>query len=305
VSLALLFPGQGTQHPQMLPWLEQEAEAQPLLAAMAQVIGADWRNALADAKWSTSNAVAQPLLVGIELATWRCLRAVLPAPAVVVGYSVGELSAFAAAGVFDAQTALALSSVRARCMDDSVQGLDTGLLAVADLPLDAIAAWAARHALSVAIRLGPDRAIVGGKAADLQVAAQERAVAHARFTPIAARVASHTPWMQPAAAAFAQALAAVPLQTPQAATVCNFTGEATRRPAELQRCLSAQMASTVLWDSCMETIAERGVRCALEVGPGTTLATLWRNAHPQIPVRSADEFRSARAVADWVARSCA
>lgn len=302
MSLALLFPGQGTQHPQMLPWLEQAPEAAAPLTAMASLIGADWRSRLSDPAWASSNAVAQPLLVGIELATWRCLAPRLPAPAVVAGYSVGELAACAAAGVFDAETALALSRLRADCMDQSVAGVDTGLLAVGDLPVDEIRAWAARHGLALAIRLGPDSAIVGGESACLRAAAQDPAVARGRLTPIAARVASHTAWMDEAAGAFARHLGSLTLHAPTTAIVCNFSGAATRRPAELMRCLGSQIASTVLWDTCMESIAERGVTCVLEVGPGATLAAQWKKSFPHIPVRSTDEFRSPQAVADWVAR---
>lgn len=302
MSLGLMFPGQGTQHPQMLPWLEQAPEAAAPLAAMASVIGADWRSRLSDPAWATSNTVAQPLLVGIELAAWHCLAGRLPTPAVVAGYSVGELAACAAAGVFDAQTALALSRVRAECMDDSVTGVETGLLAVAEVPLDEIRAWTTQHGLALAIRLGPDSAVVGGESACLRAAAQDPAVARGRFTPIAARVASHTAWMDAAAAAFARQLRAFTLRAPTSPIVCNFNGAATRRPAQLLQCLSAQVASTVLWDTCMESIAERGVHCVLEVGPGATLAAQWKKSFPHIPVRSADEFRSPQAVVDWVVR---
>jgi len=300
--LALLFPGQGTQHPGMLPWLDEEAEAQPLLQALVAMLGADWRARLAEAEWASANAVAQPLLVGLELAAWHCLAPRLLAPIVVAGYSVGELAAFVAAGVLDPMEALRLARVRAECMDRAVAGLPTGLLAIGDLPLAAIEAWCARHGLALAIRLGADRAIVGGPTASLAAAADDPAVAGCKLTPIAARVASHTPWMQAAAAEFAQALSAVPFAAPRASVVCDFTGATSRRPAELQRCLAAQIASPIPWDSCMESVAERQVRCVLEVGPGTTLATLWRGAYPEIPVRSVDEFRSAAAAAEWVAK---
>jgi [acyl-carrier-protein] S-malonyltransferase len=69
----------------------------------------------------------------------------------------------------------------------------------------------------------------------------------------------------------------------------------------MKECLARQLASTVLWDSCMDAIAERRVRCVLEVGAGHALANLWRDRHPDIPVRSVDDFRSAQAVARWVA----
>jgi [acyl-carrier-protein] S-malonyltransferase len=97
-------------------------------------------------------------------------------------------------------------------------------------------------------------------------------------------------------------LTTVTLRAPTPALVCNLTGTPAQHPQELARCLSGQIASPVLWDTCMETIAERQVGCVLEVGPGTTLATLWRASYPEVPARSVDEFRSAEAVGRWVGK---
>ena len=297
-----MFPGQGTQHAQMLPWLEVEPAARPLLERVAGALGSDWRRRLVDPDWSTANAVAQPLLVGVESAAWACLAGRLPRPAVVAGYSVGELAAFAVAGVFDAGTAFELARLRARLMAASGAGEPAGMLAVRELPLQAIQAWCGRHGLFVAIRLGLDRAIVAGPAAALQAARDDPAIAAGRLDDIGVRVASHTPLMRPAQEAFAAHLTTVDLQAPTAPLVCNLTGTSIRRKQELAHCLSAQIASPVLWDTCMETISESRVGCVLEVGPGSTLATLWRASHPGIPARSVDDFRSADAVAGWVAK---
>jgi [acyl-carrier-protein] S-malonyltransferase len=298
VGLALLFPGQGTQHPLMLPWLDSEPAARDLLQRLSAALGADWRSRLADPDWATSNQVAQPLLVGVQLAAWASLAPHLPQPVVVAGYSVGELAAFGAAGVFDSATALDLAQVRARAMDRSAEGRLTGMLAVRDMPLAAIDAWCARHGLAVAIRLGPDRAVVGGLAASLESAALE-VVVTGRLTPMAVRIASHTPWMRPAAAAFAEHLRGVALQPARVAVACDLTGGGVRRADELEAALAQQIDHTVLWDMCMETVLERGATCVLEVGPGTTLSTMWRNRSPHIPARSIDEFKSAPAAIEW------
>ena len=52
MSVALLFPGQGTQHASMLPWLDGEDAARPVLARVAAVLGPDWRARVADTAWS-------------------------------------------------------------------------------------------------------------------------------------------------------------------------------------------------------------------------------------------------------------
>src|SRR6185436_1191935 len=144
MGLALLFPGQGAQHPQMLPWLDAQPAAQPALKALARHLGPDWRDALNDPAWLHVNRVAQLLLTGVGIAAWQTLAAQLPRPVVVAGYCVGELAAFTAAGVFNADTALDLAAARAQAMDESVAGQRTGLLAAqGPHALDLDEAWPA------------------------------------------------------------------------------------------------------------------------------------------------------------------
>ena len=297
MSLALLFPGQGAQHPQMLPWLDAQPAAQPALKALARHLGPDWRDALNDPAWLHVNRVAQLLLTGVGIAAWQTLAAQLPRPVVVAGYSVGELAAFTAAGVFDADTALALAAERAQAMDESVAGLHTGLLAVqGPHALHLAEAW---PAVAIAIRISAERVIVGGAAADLDDCAARWGAAGLRCTRLPVGLASHTRAMAPAVATFSRQLAALQLCTPHTAVACNFTGAASRSPAALASALAGQIASTVRWDDCMDCIAERRVRCVLEIGPGSALATMWRERHPDIPVRSIDEFQGPEGILSW------
>jgi len=69
MSLALLFPGQGAQHPAMLSWLDHEPAARDTLALIDAGLGADWRSRLEDQTWSSSNTTAQPLS-----RAWQSLR---------------------------------------------------------------------------------------------------------------------------------------------------------------------------------------------------------------------------------------
>jgi [acyl-carrier-protein] S-malonyltransferase len=300
VSLALLFAGQGTQYAAMLPWLEACPEAASTLALVDAQLGADWRARLADPEWAQNNAVAQPLLTGLSLAAWQALAPRLPVPAVVAGYSLGELAAFCVAGVFSVADAMALAADRAAAMDRSAAGLNTGLMSVQGIDAQTIAAACARHGLSVAIQIAPDRVVLGGLSAALKAADQELSSSGARSTPLAVRVASHTPWMSAAAVEFEARLDSLNMWSPESILVCNHTGAAEREPARLKQVLARQIATPVLWSSCMDVIAERRVRCVLEVGAGHALTKLWRDRHPEIAARSVDDFRSAQAIARWV-----
>ena len=301
MSYALLFPGQGSQHAEMLPWLESQAAAQPTLRRMAQAIGADWRARLQDPDFLHANAVAQPLVTGTALAAWAVLQPLLKtAPAIVAGYSVGELPAFACAGVFNAAAALTLATQRAAAMDQAGAGTVTGLLSVSGLRADQVA-----PPLECAIRLGPTQHIFAASRAYLAAAEPLLTAAGAQCKWLEVRLASHSSWMATASAEVAALLQAVPLAAPDCPVATNFSGNATRRVEVLRHDLAQQISHTVEWATCMEAVAERGVHCVLELGAGHALAKLWAQRFPEIPVRSLEDFRSPEAVAAWVRRHAA
>jgi [acyl-carrier-protein] S-malonyltransferase len=286
-----------------MPWVDSHPAAAATLQLLSASIDPAWRSRLGDARWASDNRNAQPLITGLSIAAWTCLTDQVPAPAVVAGYSVGELAAFCAAGVYDPATAMSFARERAAAMDLAAAGLRMGLLAVRGLQPPMLKRLCERHALAPAIRLGHDSAIVGGLAPSLDAAEADLAATGLRATRLAVNVASHTPWMAAAAAAFAERLGAAAFAPPTTAIVCNFDATAHRGSAELAHCLAAQIASPIAWDSCTDAIAERGVRCVLEVGPGAALAAHWRARHPDVPVRSVEDFRSPEAVADWVRKT--
>ena len=300
MTLALLFPGQGVQHPAMLPWLEDEPAARPVLDGLAVRLGDDWRARSADAAWATRNRIAQPLIVGLALAAWAALRSRLAAPAVVAGYSVGELAACAAVGVFDAATALELASQRAAAMDASGAAVPGGLAAVAGLPVAEVAALCGPYGVTIALRNAADRCVIGGPRDALQSAMRRLVERGAELTVLPIGVASHTPAMASATEAFGRTLAPLDLRRPAALVVTGRDGRGTRDPTVLREALAAQISTPVEWATCLETLAERRPRGVLEVGPGSSLARMWTAAFPHIPARSVDEFRHADAVVAWV-----
>lgn len=303
MSLALLFPGQGTQYVGMLPWLESEPRAAPVLAAMAIDLGEDWRDRLKDEAWSSANRVAQSLITGVALAAWQSLAPYLPQPAVVAGYSVGELAAFSVAGLFDATIALQLARHRAALMDACAEGMQGGLLSVSGASVGEIESQCVRFNLYIAIRISVDRCIVGGAVTALEAIAPWLLACGAELTPLRVHVASHTPIMAAAAAGLANLIDSAKWQRSQSVIVCNVDGIGRREPASLKQAFARQVDHTVEWDRCMTTMAERQPRCVLEMGPGTTLARMWAANFSDIPVRSVDEFNSVQAILDWAHRT--
>lgn len=247
------------------------------------------------------NAVAQPLVVAAQLATWAALREALPAPALLLGYSVGELAAHGVAGTFGPGEAVALAARRAALMDEACAG-PAGLLGLRGLPLARLEALAAGAGCEVAIVNGPDHCVLGGPAAALEEAARRAAAAGANTVqrlPVA--VPAHTRLLAGAVAPFARALAAAGPRAPAVPVLAGVSGEPVRSAAAAVGTLSRQVAERLEWARCLAVAGELGCTVLLELGPGTALARMAREALPGAAVRAVAEFRSAAGVARWVA----
>ncbi|MBB6367300.1 [acyl-carrier-protein] S-malonyltransferase [Xanthomonas sacchari] len=298
MSLALLCPGQGAQHPAMFDHSVGVPAAESVLAAAAQVLGADPR-ALAGDDARYDNAIAQPLVCAAVLANAAALLPQLSAPALLLGYSIGELAAHALAGGLEANACLALAVQRAQRMDAASRNGD-GLIAVQGLLREQAEALCAQTGLHLAIVNGGDHLILGGHADALAHGEWQARAQRARVKRLPVSVAAHTPLLASAAQAFAADLRAAPLAAPRAAVLAGIDGHRIGDRDDAVGALSAQLATTLDWAGTLRQAAERGVRVFLELGPGGALARIAREVLPECQARSVEEFGSLAAAAAWV-----
>ncbi|MBN5161836.1 MULTISPECIES: malonate decarboxylase subunit epsilon [unclassified Stenotrophomonas] len=298
MSLALLCPGQGAQHAAMFDRVRDLPAARHTLDVASTVLGRDvFAAAAADDRFD--NVRAQPLLCAASLAHWQGLREVLPTPAVIAGYSIGELAAHAIAGGVDAATCLALAAQRALLMD-SASPADAGLQAVLGLERHVLQPLCDLHGAHVAIANGQDHFIVGGTHASLQRLADAARPQGADIRPLPVHVPAHTPLLAAAVAPFAAALDASPLQVPRLPLLAGIDARPVRDRATAVHTLSAQLAQTIEWAQVMRQAFERGARVFLQLGPGNALARMVAPAYPCCEVRAVEEFQSLEGAAAWV-----
>lgn len=303
--LAILCPGQGGQHAGMFDL----ARADPATAAALQqwlpdaAPGLPLEQVLADDALLFSNRLAQPLIVASTAAVWSALQPLLPAPALVAGYSIGELTAYHVAGAISAPQAIRLAASRAQLMDACLQAAAPQVLcAVSGIAVRALNAMLAPRNLYLAIETDADSCIVGGLARDMDLAASEIERLGGKIRPLPVTVASHTPLMDGAVEPFLQQLRQQFSADPQAPVLSGLSGQAVMKKEQAVSVLSRQLAQTICWSDCMDACAEQGITAALELGPGAALSRMLQARHPQIACRSISEFRSLRGVAGWLQR---
>ncbi|WP_343729713.1 acyltransferase domain-containing protein [Duganella sp.] len=295
--LLLLCPGQGDQHPDMFTL----ARTSPAANALADRLlsGANHDGDI------YANRIAQPLIVAATLSMWQAIRDFAPSPALVAGYSIGELAAYGVAGAIMPEQALKLAGQRALLMDDCQRTTPgQALVTITGLPLASASTLAAAHGYHVSIETGEDTCIAGGPAeqADQLQQAVESSGARSKRLPVA--VASHTPYMQSAVAPFAAALRATTFQAQQVPVLAGVDATPVNDKARAVDTLSHQLAESIRWLSCMDAAAEAGITVALELGPGAALSHMLQNRHPQIATRSVADFRTLDGIRKWLERAC-
>ncbi|TGD98921.1 ACP S-malonyltransferase [Methylobacterium nonmethylotrophicum] len=272
---ALLFPGQGAQHPGMLEPFRGAPGFRESAAVVSDLLGFDLPASIeARPEILRENAVSSLATVLASVAALRGVQA--GETAAVAGYSVGQWTALHAAGSLPEEALFRLVHARARLMDEALAAsAPSGMTAVIGLRAADVAAVcgevaAPDHPVGVTNDNAPGQVTIGGTLQALdRVEARLSALRPKALRRLAVAGAWHSPLMAPAAAALAELLRGLPLASPRLPVVENVAGDwLTGTPHDL---LARQVAAPVRWMQSVRTLAASGIRTCLEVGYGDVL----------------------------------
>jgi [acyl-carrier-protein] S-malonyltransferase len=291
MPLVLLFPGQGSQTPGMARDL---AEAFPaaagVLAAIDDALATPLSRLMFDgpADELTLTQHAQPALLAHGAAAWAVLRDAAAGQVVAAaGHSLGEFTAYHAAGALPAEAAARLVRRRGELMYHSGvsrPGAMAALLGDPTQPIDELCAIATREAGVVvpANYNSPGQLVISG-----EVAGVERAMALAKEAGVRRAVrlnvsgAFHSPLMAVALPGLEQALDDAALADPAFPVYANVTARPVTRGADARALLLRQLTAPVRWTEVVRAIAaDHPDALYAEVGPGSVLAGLMKKCVP-------------------------
>lgn len=278
--IALLAPGQGSQTPGMLAeWLELPGAADQI-ARWSDISGLDLARlgTTATADEITDTAVTQPLVVAATLLANAELinRGLLAGKqTVVAGHSVGEIAAYAIAGVITPDDAVRLAAVRGAEMAKACAVEPTGMSAV--LGGDEAEVLARLEALDLipANRNAAGQIVAAGAIAALEKLAEDPP-AKARVRPLATAGAFHTGYMASALDGYAAAAAEVATAEPTTTLLSNSDGRAVTSGQDAMTKLVAQLTRPVRWDLCTETMRQLNTTAIVEFPPAGALTGIAR-----------------------------
>lgn len=269
----MLAPGQGSQTPGMLAdWLELPG-ASDRVARWSQRSGLDLARlgTTASAAEITDTAVTQPLVVATTLLAFDELaKRGLPSTTVVAGHSVGEIAAYAIAGVISADDAVALAAVRGAEMAKACAAEPTGMSAVLGGDEDEVLARLEALELIPANRNAAGQIVAAGALAALEKLAEDPP-AKARVRALATAGAFHTHYMAAALEGYAAAAAQVPASDPTTTLLSNADGQPVTSGVDAMDKLVAQITRPVRWDLCTETLRTLNTAAIVEFPPAGAL----------------------------------
>ncbi|UOQ67524.1 ACP S-malonyltransferase [Hymenobacter volaticus] len=291
---AVVFPGQGSQFSGMGRDLyEQYPEARRLMDQANEILGFQ----LTDVMFNGSEDdlrrtdVTQPAIFLHSVA----LAAVLPDlnPDMVAGHSLGEFSALVTAKVLQFEDALRLVAQRAQAMQVACQeqpGTMAAILALDDDTTTRICQeiTEAGNVVVAANFNCPGQLVVSGSQRGIELACEQLKAAGAkRALPLPVGGAFHSPLMQSAEAALAEAIA----KTTFSAGICpiyqNVDATPHRDPDEIRENLVRQLTAPVRWTQSVQRMVQDGAKEFVECGPGKVLQGLVKKIAPEVSVSSA------------------
>jgi [acyl-carrier-protein] S-malonyltransferase len=294
-SSAFVFPGQGSQSVGMAQAL---VASSPAAAAVFAAADAALDEPISRLAWEgpaedldrTENA--QPALLAASIAylaavreRWQALGIAEPEVAFAAGHSMGQYSAFVAAGVISLEDGIRLVRERGRLMQGSGAGRDGAMAAILgldDAEIPALVHRASAHGtFGVANRNAPGQVVVSGERAAIEAAAEiARELGARKAIVLPVSVAAHSPLMAEAADGMRRVLGEVEFRDPTMPLLANADARQITTADGARAELVEHLTAGVDWVAAVERMTAAGVDTFIEVGPGRVLTGLIKRIGP-------------------------
>ncbi|MGU9952237.1 MAG: ACP S-malonyltransferase [Gammaproteobacteria bacterium WSBS_2016_MAG_OTU1] len=276
MKTAIVFPGQGSQSPEMVMRYAAHPQVAQTIDEVAAILDEDVQAIIADSTALGQTKNTQPLLLAVCVGVFRAAQ--LPSPVVMAGHSLGEYTALVCAEAIDFADAVRLVRRRGELMQQAASGSMAAVLGVSaevvedcckTVRTDGGYVWAANYN-------SPQQIVIAGTAKSVEECGEVLKTKGAKkVVPLPVSIPSHCPLMQAAADNFAEALANITWKNPTTPIIHNTTLR-TAEAADINTALTQQLICPVRWTETINAFAADGIEKIYECGPGGVLSGLGR-----------------------------
>ncbi len=287
MSLALIFPGQGSQSVGMGGALaDAEPQAAEILARANRVLGFDLAHIMrfGPEETLTETKNAQPAIFVHSVAALEVARARLGPIAFAAGHSFGEFGAHVAAGTLSFEDALGAVRLRGELMFEAGRarpGAMAAVLGLGEAETEAACARVDAGTCQPANFNSDGQVVISGDVAGVEqgmLFAKESGAK--KVIPLKVSGAFHSSLMEPAVTPLRKRLESIEFRNPHFTVVSNVTARAVTSGSEARELLIRQLTAPVRWSATVATIVAGGGDRFLELGPGKVLTGLNKRNAP-------------------------
>ncbi len=288
--IAALFPGQGSQKVGMGQRLYAYSSAAKDVLDRAEATLPGLRSLIFEGPEQTLTLTenAQPALLAVGYAAFRAyLEAGGQAPKAAAGHSLGEWTAYVAAGSLSLEDALRLVRLRGQLMQAAVPVGRGAMAAVLKVDREAVeAALEGLQGVWIANLNAPGQTVISGYREAVEEAARTLKAKRARVVFLKVSAPFHSPLMQPAAEKLAAAIEETAFNDPAFPVYANVSAEPVTDAQTAKALLIEQVTAPVRWVDILTRLGADGFRTFLEFGSGNVLTGLLKRTLPEARARS-------------------
>jgi [acyl-carrier-protein] S-malonyltransferase len=289
-KLLALFPGQGSQKVGMGKDLAEKSDiARSFFERADKAAGFPLSKICFEGPVErlTATEVTQPAILAVSVIAYEIAKSIhgaALAPVAAAGHSLGEYSAYVAAGALSFDDAVALVHKRGRYMQEAVpagRGKMVAVLGKEPAELEPLAAAAKSGIAQIANVNAAGQVVVAGDVAGIDEFVAK--LVGAKVMPLQVSAPFHCVLMKPAEEKLSKDLDAVTISRAAFPIYANYSAAAAQEPADIRRLLKQQVCGRVRWVECMQhAIAEKKPDVAVEFGAGNVLAGLLKRIAPEL-----------------------
>jgi malonate decarboxylase epsilon subunit len=278
MSVAFVFPGQGSQTPGILHSLIRRPVVDQTLEEISEALRSDVRKLDTEHCLEFSHSV-QLTLLAAGVATARALMEQGVQPIAVAGLSIGAFAAAVVAGVLLLRDGVELVRLRAQAMEN-LYPTGYGLSAIEGLNefqvTKIVEATTSDQAPVFVGNINAPRQIViaGANAAMDRVLDEARRQGATKAVRLHVSVLSHCPLLQPVADLLVKRISTMTLKAPEMTYIGNVNGRAIRTKELVAQDFVNNIAHGVRWHDATTVLHELGCNLFLEMPPGHVLSEL-------------------------------
>ncbi len=290
-KIAFVFSGQGDQYPGMGRSLYESYPIAKKVYALCEEIRPgtidQCFNGTEDELRETKNT--QPCLFAMELSAACVLKEKGIAPKAVAGFSLGEVSAAAASGLFDIETGFKLVIKRGELMQREAEKNDTFMAAILKLSYEQLRLICCMHEGVYPVNFNtPEQISVAGLSSERESFFEDVKAAGGRAVLLKVNGAFHSPFMAAAASGFAVELEKSDIRKSSIPIYSNKTGKP--YDANAKELLAEQICNPVQWEKTIRNMTEDGVDTFIEIGPGKTLTNMIKKISKDVKSTGFEEY---------------